>query len=202
MKYLIYSTSRSSYYQTEANKAALWLSQSKGRDVQIDVVYKKLPKKIVIFKDKDNDVRLSWDWFNETFDLKDYDGVGFHFAKSYKKKWKLTVSGSKNSFNKSYPQFFFSCDKEKAPGYPDSISNFVRLLIHEISHFDEDLDNDSGNVLTQDSVHTWDYKFKAIHHYPRFVDYRGYIIKRRAKKLLEKTIQYAKTIIKAIQTTD
>lgn len=193
MKYIVYSTSRSYWFQEQANIAVQYLRQSKGReDLDIIVEYVRAPRNAQTIRDKDGDVRLNWDWLTHTFDKGDYDGVGFHFTDYYKRKWGLSVRGSKNSLNKSYPQFFFSCDKEIAPGYTENISNFVRLLIHEISHFDEDLDDNNGNALTQESVHVWDYEFKSIHHYPRFVDYRGYLLKRKVNRVINEVIDFVK----------
>lgn len=175
----------------------MYLNKSKGREnLKIDVVHTNTPRKPQTTVDKDGDRRLNWDWFTQYFDKGDYDGVGFHFTDYYKDKWNLSVRGSKNSLNKDYPQFFFACGKEEAPtGYPDSISNFVRLLIHEISHFDEDLDNELGDGLPQKSVHIWDYELKAIHFYPQFVDYRGYNIKKKVNKLVSDVINFVSKVL-------
>lgn len=197
MIYVVYTTSKSDWYQKEADKAAWYLSQTKGRDVEIDVVHVRAPRNPQLIKDSDGDTRFSWDWFSHYFE-KDYDdGVGFHFTPYYKKKWGISerINGSKNTVNKDYPEFWMCCEKEEADGY-NLLSNFQRLLIHEISHFDEDLDDKVGNKLTQESVHRWDYELKSIHHYPRFVDYRGYLLKQKVNRVVNQVIDFVRNALK------
>ena len=195
MKYILYSTSKSYWYQEQANIAAQYLRKTKGReDLDIVVEYVKPPRYPQVIKDKAGNVRLNWDWFDQTFDKGEYDGIGFHFTPYYKRKWGLTKSGNKNPKNKDTPQFYFACEKEMAEGY--DFSNFVRLLIHEISHFDEDLDDNNGNRLQQESVHIVDYKLKQIHLYPQLVDYRGYLLKRKVNALVNKVIDFVRNAIK------
>lgn len=192
LRYLIYTTTSSSWYQEQANQAAFYLSQTKGRGkVEIDVVSIRAPRDVQTLTDREGDTRIMWDWFQQQFPKKEYDGVGFHFTPYYKRKWGLTKNGSKHSQNKDYPEFWICCEKEEAKGYT-LLSNFVRLVIHEVSHFDEDLDDGIGNKLTQESVHRWDYEFKAIHHYPKFVDYRGYIIRRKVNKAINDVINFVR----------
>lgn len=197
MKYVLYSTSKSSWYQGQANLAALYLSKN-GRKVEIEVRHVRPPRNPQMIIDSDGDRRFSWDWFTQYFP-NEHDGVGFHFTSYYKRKWGISprINGSKNTMNKDYPEFWMCCEKEEAYGY-DLISNFVRLLIHEVSHFDEDLDNDYGNTLTQESVHRWDYELKSIHHYPKFVNYRAYRFRQKIAALTVKVVALAQAFIRNI----
>lgn len=197
MKYVIYSTTKSDWYKAEADIASAYLSKN-GREVEIEVRHIYPPRNPQTITDQDGDTRFSWDWFTQHFPNV-YDGVGFHFTPYYKSKWGISrrINGAKNSINKDYPEFWMCCEKEDAKGY-DLISEFVRLLVHEISHFDEDLDDEYGNTLTQQSVHRWDYEFKSIHHYPRFVDYRAYRFRKKIAALTVKVVALAQAFIRKL----
>lgn len=198
MKYVLYTTTSSDWYRKEAEKASVYLNLTKGREnVQFDIVKVSPPKYPQLIVDEDGDIRFSWDWFRTQFPVGEYDGVGFHFTPYYKRKWGLSkrVNGTKHTQNKDYPEFWICCEKEPAEGY-DFISNFVRLLVHEISHFDEDLDDKTGNHLTQESVHRWDYEFKSIHYYPRLIDYRGYMLKRRVNQVVNQVIDFVRNALR------
>ena len=75
------------------------------------------------------------------------------------------------------------------------MTGFLRKLFHEHAHFDEDLDDDLGNVLTQTSVHDMDYKLKKIHLYHHLVDYRGQAFKESVQAVMNSVIKLAKRII-------
>lgn len=189
LRYVLYSTTATPWYQEKADKAAWYLSQTPGREVKIDVIKVSPPRTPQTIVDQDGDTRFSWDWFTATFPKGNYDGVGFHFTPYYKRKWGLShrINGTKHSQNKDYPEFWMCCEKEDANGY-EFLSNFERLFIHEVSHFDEDIDDKIGNVLTQESVHWWDYEYKSIQHYPRLVDYNSYNFRKKIAELITKVL--------------
>lgn len=188
MKIALYSTSTSSWYQKEADKVAAIFS--KRVPMEIEMISIDRPKSVQTIVDSDGDTRLTWDWLRVRFPLPEgYDGVGFHFTSYYKDKWGIRgLKGSKNSFNKEYPEFWFSSDKgDMAEGYED-LSDFARILLHELSHFFEDLDDEFGNKLMQESVHLVDYELKQIHLYPLLIDYRGWELKRKVAHLVTKVL--------------
>ena len=116
---------------------------------------------------------------------------------------KETINGSRNGNNKDYPEFWLSCDTspEPAEGYEYTVlsrfvvTEYLRLLFHEHAHFDEDLDDKVGNLLTQTSVHDFDYRLKKIHLFHYVVDYRGQDFKDKVNKILNKVIKLAKRFI-------
>jgi hypothetical protein len=195
MIYTLYTTTSSKWYREQAIIAAEYLNKTEGRDLKIKMVHVKPPRGIQTIVDSDGDIRFSWDWFTAHFP-NEKDGVGFHFTPYYKKKWRLAkrINGTKNTRNKDYPEFWMCTGKEDVEGY--EFSNFVRILIHEISHFDEDLDDRNGNRLVQESVHIMDYKMKKIHLYPLLVDYRGYLLKRKINKLTNQVVDFIRNSLK------
>ena len=165
MNIVIYTTSSDKWYRTKAKnieKAYAPLYPLTFTFITIDV-----PKKPVFKIDNSGDKCLDWEWFNTIFPSK--EGVGFHFDKKTARKWGIKLGGQRNSDAKDYPQFWITCGKEKAKGY--DFSNFERLLYHEIAHFWEDIDNNYGNKLFQNSVHHFDYDLKEIHEYHLGVDF-------------------------------
>ena len=197
MKYILYTTSRSSWIKKQADIFATEISKTKGRgEVTIDVVYKDI-KKIVVTTDANGVTRPSWDWFDATFPQKDYVGVIFHFTPALRKKWKISLdlNGSQNNENTTYPAFWVCCNTHvTAKGY-DNLSEFLRLLFHEHAHFDENLDDKVGNILTHNSVHYTDYTLKKIHLYHYLVDYRGQTFKDKVNTLVNKVIKHVKKYI-------
>lgn len=193
--YILYTTSKSKKVQEQADVFAQAISQTKGRgEVKIDVQYKR-PK----FSVPTVDGVLSWSWFRQEFPREYnsivYDGVIYHFLRSQKKRWGLTANGKKHTENKDYPEFWFSADIDQmAEGYED-LTEFLRLLYHEHGHFDEDLDDSVGNVLTQDSVHKVDYELKQIQYYHLLIDYRGQALKEKVQQFLLSVMRLAKKII-------
>jgi hypothetical protein len=189
MKIILYSTSKSDWYQEEADKVAVIFGK-KIPGFEIDVVYTSMPKDGVTFVDSDGDRRPSWDWLNQTFPLPEgYDGVGVHLGSYLYRRWQIKgILGSRHSQNKDYPFFWFMAkQKEAAEGY-DNLSQFSRLLIHELSHFFEDLDDQFGNKLQQNSVHLADYDLKRIQDYPLLIDYRGWVLKRKVWHIINRVI--------------
>lgn len=198
MKYVIYTTTSSPWYQDRADEVAKRLSESKGRNnVQIDVLHIAPFRNPPLIVDNDGDSRFAWDWLATRLYKGGYNGVGFHFTPYYRRKWDISdhINGSRNALNQVYPQFWLCCGKEEADGYTH-LTEFERLLLHEIAHFDEDLDDANGNLLSQESVHIFDYQKKAIHLYPRFVDYRGYNLKQSIDRLVSNVIKLAYAIIR------
>jgi hypothetical protein len=192
MKFTLYTTTKAAWYRKEAQEVAEDISNV--LQLEIELITVKPPKNPIIIKDKDGDKRFAWDWFTQTFPLEG-DGVGFHFTNYYKKKWGIKgLNGQKHTQNKEYPEFWMCADKgEKADGY--EISEFKRLLYHELGHFFEELDDAFGNKLTQESVHTVDYELKQIHLYHRLVDFRGFVFKRKVFNLMRSVIQLADKIL-------
>lgn len=164
MKITIYTTSPSKWYRTKAKN----VENAYAPYFPLTFTFKTIdvPKKPVFKVDKDGDKCLDWDWFNQTFQG---DAKGFHFDKKTAKKWGIKLGGQRNSNSKDFPQFWLTCDKEKAKGY--DFSNFERLLYHEPAHFWEDIDDKYGNKLVQGSVHHADYDLKKIHEYHLGVDF-------------------------------
>ena len=210
--YILYTTSRSKEVQRQADIFAKEISQTKGRgDVQIEVKYFRPPFTIPTYKywsdsRKEDTVSIPWYWFLQQFDKKNYNGVIFHFLPSQRTRWGLSekIAGRKHSENKEYPAFWICSDLSKLAykGYEgkktlidgETITRFLRILFHEHGHFDEDLDNEVGNLLGQDSVHDTDYKLKEIHMYHYLVDYRGMAFKEAVNKLTVLVIKLANRI--------
>lgn len=189
MKIIIYTTSRSDWYQKEADKVSE-VFRKKIPDFQIDVVRKYIPEDAVMFWDSDGDHRPSWDWLTSRFPVPEgYDGVGIHITRYLYRRWGVHgIRGAKNTVNKDWPQFWFYANKdEMADGYED-LSQFARLLFHEMGHFFEDLDDAFGDKLNQNSVHLVDYDLKRIQDYPLLIDYRGWILKRKIWHLMNQVI--------------
>lgn len=166
MKIILYTTSNGSWVREYADRI-----QKRIPDLEITTKF-LLPRRVETIRDNDGDVRLNWDWFDQQFPLLNYDGVAFHFSTYYKRKWAIEprLNGSKNTKNKIYPQFWFRADKgDLAYGY-DNLTEFERLFYHELAHFEEDIDDNYGNKLSQDSVHKVDYELKQIHNYHLLVN--------------------------------
>lgn len=200
MKYILYTTTKiSKKLKTQVDFFASEISKTRGRgEVTVDIV-QKIPRGIVpVQPDTDGDIRFTFDWFRQQFPKGDYDGVIFHFTPYYRSKWSMTkkVNGVRNKDNKDYPEFWVCDDlKEKAVAYPDHITNFLRKLFHEQAHFDEDQDDSIANILTQDSVHDFDYRLKKIHLYHYLVDYRGRAYKNKVNNVINQVIKLVKKFI-------
>ena len=200
MKYILYTTTKiSKKLKTQVDFFASEISKTRGRgEVTVDIV-QKIPRGIVpVQPDTDGDIRFTFDWFRQQFPKGDYGGVIFHFTPYYRYKWGMTLSvnGVRNKDNKDYPEFWVCDDlKEKAEGYPDHITNFLRKLFHEQAHFDEDQDDSIANILTQDSVHDFDYRLKKIHLYHYLVDYRGRAYKNKVNNVINQVIKLVKKFI-------
>lgn len=198
MRYILYTTTKiSRKLRADVVFFANEISKTKGREkVTIDIV-QKIPKGIVpVQPDTDGDIRFTFDWFRQQFPKGDYDGVIFHFTPYYRRKWDMTekVNGVRNIENKDYPEFWICCDVgEMAKGY--DITQLVRLLFHEQAHYDEDQDDSVANILTQDSVHDFDYRLKKIHQYHYLVDYRGKAYKDKVNKVINQVIKLVKKYI-------
>lgn len=197
-KYILYSTSKAKWFKEQADLFASEISKSKGRgDVVIVDMVRKIPKRVPLFIDKDNDAKPDWEWFEQTFSPEEYDGVIFHFTPYYRKKWGISnhLGGSSHTSNKDYVQFWVCADQgDMARGY-EALSNFLRILFHEQAHFDENLDDEYNNILTQDSVHDFDYRLKKIHLYHYLVDYRGKTLQDKVNKILSEVIKLAKKLL-------
>ena len=197
MKYILYTTTKiSKKLRDEADIFASEISKTKGRGVVTVDIVQKIPRAVPVEPDIDGDVRFTFDWFRQQFPKGDYDGVIFHFTPYYKRKWGMTywVNGVRNKDNRDYPEFWVCCDlDEMADGY--DISKLLRLLFHEQAHFDEDLDDDLANILTQTSVHNVDYRLKKIHQYHYLVDYRGQIYQEQVNKVVNAVIKLVKKFI-------
>jgi hypothetical protein len=152
--------------------------------------------------DKDGDRRFSWDWLMQQFPKGDYDRVGFHFTNHYRKLWDVRSGRPGYKLNGSaFPigddgYFWFCCERELAKGYEHvPLTEFERLFIHEDMHMDENLDDGTGNKLAQESVHIADYQLKAIHRYHEMVDYRGYHLKKKVNRIINRLIDLARYAI-------
>ena len=199
MKYILYTTTKiSKKLKTQVDFFASEISKTKGRGVVTIDIVQKIPRAVPVEPDTDGDIRFTFDWFRQQFPKGDYDGVIFHFTPYYRYKWGMTLSvnGVRNKYNRDYPEFWVCDDlKEKADGYPDHITNFIRKLFHEQAHFDEDLDDNLANILTQTSVHDMDYRLKKIHLYHYLVDYRGQNYKEQVNKVVNAVIKLVKKFI-------
>lgn len=194
--YILYTTSRPTAYQARADAIAAGWSKTKGRGEVEIVVTRVKPVKPRVVVDADGDRTIDWTWFSQQYP-NTHDGVIYHFTPYYRKRWGISesVNGSRNSANRDFPQFWVCCDADAtAKGYAD-LGEFERLMYHEHAHFDEDQDDTVGNVLTQDSVHTLDYKMKQIHLYHLLVDYRGKALKEAVDKAVLAVIKFAKKFI-------
>lgn len=209
MKYILYTTTKiSKKLRDEADIFASEISKTKGRgEVTIDIV-QKIPRGIVpVEPDTEGHVRFTFDWFRQQFPKGDYDGVIFHFTPYYKRKWGMTfwVNGVRNKDNREYPEFWVCDDLENvsAVGYENErisgtdiiVTDFLRKFFHEQAHFDEDLDDNLANILTQTSVHDMDYRLKKIHLYHYLVDYRGQNYKEQVNKVVNAVIKLVKKFI-------
>lgn len=208
MKYAFYTTSKSSWYAEKLRLVFDDLERTKGREpIEFDV-FEKRPEQPDIIKDKDGDYRISWDWFETHFDT-DYDGVIFHFTPYYRRKWGIDshLNGSRNSRSKRKPMYWVCCEKGVAEGYEGvmlyrngqnkmgDLTDFERINYHEHAHYDEDVDDNDGNLLTDSSVHDFDYRLKRIHQYHLLVDYRGQSLRHRFDRLMSDIIRVVKKYI-------
>lgn len=211
--YVLYTTSKSSKIQREANVFATEISQTKGRgEIKIDVKHIKPPSVIDTYTNVNGYTLPSWIWFRSWFAKENYDGVIFHCSSYYRRKWGIksgkdgfVLGGVRNHNNKEYPEFcvFDDLEDDYAKGYEGKhtlveaypITNFLRKMFHEHAHFDEDLDDSIGNVLTQTSVHTMDYELKQIHLYHLLIDYRGKAIKEQLNKLINMMFKLVKQVV-------
>lgn len=166
MKITIYTTSKSDWYKNEATYVER--AYAPYFPLTFDVVQIDVPSDPQFVLYKNGDKGLDWKWVTKTFP-KVADGVGFHFGPVTAKKWRITLGGQRNSENKVYPEFWMTCSTRKAKWYP--FSSFIRILFHELAHFWEDVDNETGNTLNQVSVHYWDYDLKKIHEYHTHVNF-------------------------------
>lgn len=197
MKYILYTTSTSNVVQPLVDVWAKEISKTKGRGEVIVTVVRKIPKNVERELDADKHWKFPWGWFATTFPRGEYDGVIFHFTPYYRRKWKLTesINGSRNTHNTVYPEFWVCASPTAwAKGY-ENVLEIHRILYHEQAHYDEDVDDAVGNVLTQDSVHTVDYILKQIDKYHLLVDYRGQALKHAVNKALVAVIKFAKKYI-------
>ena len=196
-KYILYTTKKTKYLEIYVDSFARKISKTKGRgEVEIDIV-EKIIKKVPVGVDSDGDILFSFDWFRQQFPKGDYDGVIFHFRPEERKRWKMTrsINGSRNKDNREYPEFWVCADdKAMAEGY-DALPEIMRLLCHEHGHYDEDLDDQLANLLTQDSVHDFDYRLKKIHIFHLLVDYRGQAYKEQVNKVINAVIKLVKKYI-------
>lgn len=197
MHYLLYTTSTPSAVQPLVNAWAAELGKTKGRgEVTVEVV-RKVPRSVKRERDADGDWKFPWPWFTTTFPVGDYDGVIFHFTPHYRRKWKLTesINGSRNPDNLVYPEFWVCADLDAmAKGYT-GLLEIHRILFHEQGHYDEDVDDAVGNILTQDSVHKVDYELKQIDKYHLLVDFRGQAFKNTVNKVVNAVMRLAKKYI-------
>lgn len=197
MKYIYYTTEKSDWINQQVQIFATEISKTKGRgEVTIDIVHFPAPKTVPVMKDSDGDVRFTWDWFNTTFKHDGYDGVIFQFNRAQRRRWRMTasVNGCRNQGNRDVVQFWVCADiKQKAQNY--DMSQLLRILYHEQSHFDEDVDDAVGNVLTQDSVHKMDYELHQIDKYHLLVDYRGQALKRQVNVIINNIIKLVKKYV-------
>lgn len=194
--YILYTTSRPATYQERADKIAAQWSKTRGRGEVEVVVMRVKPVKPRVVVDRDGDRVIDWTWFAQQYP-NTHDGVIYHFTPYYRKRWGITesINGSRNANNRDFPQFWLCCDADAmARGYTD-LGEFERLMYHEHAHYDEDQDDAVGNVLTQDSVHTVDYKLKQIQMYHLLVDYRGKALKEAVNKAVLAVIKFAKKYI-------
>ncbi len=197
--YILYTTSKSARVQEQADVFASEISKTKGRGLVRVLVVHKLPKRAVTAIDADGHKKPTWDWFRSTFPKGDHNGVIFHFTPYYRAKWGITttINGARNPDNRDFPEFFI-CDDlsvKAAPSYPEWVTGFLRKLFHEHAHYDEDLDDELGNVLTQTSVHDMDYKLKKIHLYHYLVDYRGQAFKESVQAVMNSVIKLIKQYV-------
>lgn len=198
MKYVLYTTFNSSRVQPLADAWAKEISKTKGRGEVTVKVVRRIPRSIKLELDHDKHWKFPWSWFTENFPRGDYDGVIFYFSPHLRSKWRITqtINGSRNHGNKKYPEFWICCDlSAKAKGY-DDLLEIHRLLFHEHGHYDEDVDDNVGDKLNQDSVHEWDYKKKKIHEYHLSVDYRGQALKHEVDNVTTAVIKKAKEKLK------
>jgi len=195
MKYLLYTTSSSSWYQKQCDIIAKEWSRIKGAEpvsIEVRTGIKPYNVREHIVLDKDGHFKFGWEWFERTFDHPDYDGVFFHFTPYYKRKWGISeeINGAKMTSRKDKPLFWLCANKgEWAKDYA-MLYEFDRLMYHEMAHFYEDLDDNLGNKLQQESVHITDYKLHKIHYYHLFIDLRGLELRRKVDRLIIKIINF------------
>lgn len=197
MRYVLYTTSQSAWIKEQADVFSAAISKTKGRGtVEIDVIPTRI-RTVSTQGDQDGDVKPSWDWFKATFPQGEYDGVVFHFTPYYRRKWQISshLGGARNAQNRVYPEFWVCADINAAAEGYDNLSDFLRIMFHEQAHFDEDLDDQLGNVLTQTSVHMMDYQMKQIHNYHLLIDYRGQALKAATNRIINNVLKFAKKYI-------
>ena len=210
--YILYTTSKSSRVQEQADIFASEISKTKGRgEVKITVVTNKLPSKPKMVLRADGYYMPSWEWFATAYPKGDFDAAIAHFTPYYRTKWGVkspiggVIGGSRNPDSKDIPMFWVCDDLDPNPakGYEKAtiyntdivVTGFLRKLFHEHAHYDEDVDNAVGDNLNQDSVHDTDYKLHQIHLYHYLVDYRGKDLKEKVAKIVAAAFKLAKKFI-------
>ncbi len=165
---IIYTTSKASKLKKDLDTAKAHFLKTAGReDVVFTVVEFQLKGKLPTVKDSDGDVILDWKFLKKLCPALHHNAVGFHFTPKERIKW-----GVKRSLNGSYHRdldnvldFWVCADPgKKAKHYP--YSEFLRLVLHELSHGDV-----HWTSSDRDLVHDWDYSKRRIHDLPATINY-------------------------------
>ncbi|TFH72384.1 M23 family metallopeptidase [Gammaproteobacteria bacterium LSUCC0112] len=165
---IIYTTSKASKLRKDLDLARAILLKTKGReDVVFTVVEFQLKGKLPTVKDTDGDVVLDWKFLKKLCPAVNHNAVGFHFTTKERTKWgvKKTLNGAYHRDVDSVLDFWVCADPgKKAKHYP--YSDFLRILIHEITHGDVHWTGADRNL-----VHEWDYEKRRIHDLPATLSY-------------------------------
>lgn len=177
---IIYTTSQGTWIHERLPFIIEKLNTSEGRTVEkIDVKTISAPSKPQTIRDKEGDVRFTWDWFDRTFQSDEYDVVVFHFTSYYKKKWGLSnkIKGTYHKDHGDYFDFWLCADKdEQSKNY--GLDEFTRVFLHEWLHGDSYMAGvpDSWKKTPREWVHHMDYNLKMIDTAHELISYKRYTI--------------------------
>ena len=182
MNILIYTSSVSQFFIDDLIHIEKILQLSRGRgDIEWYIDSLKRPTRPLLMRDNDGDIRIVWDWFDETFGQDGYDVVCYHFTDYWKNKWGISkrINGSFNRYNTEQMQFWVCADRNEDARYYD-FSEFQRIFLHEMGHAD------ARRLLIPNVIHYWDYELHDLSGYFKKVDYRMYNLMKRLIELLKK----------------
>lgn len=182
LKIKIYTTTKSKWFRKDLELIKKTLLTTYGRGtITFDIESISPPTEVPTIRDKDGDVRPSWDWFHDRFYDEEYNCVVLHISKYYKKKWGFSprISGTYRRDNDDLLEFWLCADRfQIAKHYP--FSEFARIFIHEMSH------GDSHWTGVKDKTHSFDYNLRAIDLIHSTYSYRTWNLKFKIRNLLVK----------------
>lgn len=138
------SAGRGYWFEQLFNSIYKTVTLAKGVTIdRFQIVHWSPTEKIKKRKDKDGDIVIDWEWFAETFTKKSkgYNTVIFHTTSYWRKKWGLStyINGVYRVDRDEYTEIYICAD---------TLSEFLRLMLHELGHPLERLVNGGEPVRT------------------------------------------------------